>query len=142
MVLLLLSNTVQNAIIGDDTSVTGGLLGAAVLLVTNYVMVRFFYTHHRLEQVLEGEAAVLIENGEIVHHRCQAELITITELELQARKQGIESLDQVMTATLETGGSLTFVTKKPTVEEKRHLELVERLRTLETRLDQALSTRR
>jgi uncharacterized membrane protein YcaP (DUF421 family) len=138
VVLLLLSNTVQNAIIGDDNSVTGGLLGAIVLLITNYVMVRFFYTHHKLEEVLEGEATVLIENGEIVLHACEKELITIAELEVQARKQGIQTLEEVLTARLEPGGSLTFVAKTPTVEEERHLELVERLRALESRLDQAL----
>jgi uncharacterized membrane protein YcaP (DUF421 family) len=141
VVLLLLSNTVQNAIIGEDNSVVGGLLGATVLLLTNYVMVRFFYTHHKLEQALEGEPTVLIENGKIMHHNCERELITIAELEIQARKQGIESLEEVMTARLEPGGSLTFVVKKPTVEEERHVELVERLRTLESRIDALLAAR-
>src|SRR5579872_5018742 len=55
VVLLTLSNTVQNAIIGDDNSVTGGLIGAATLLVVNYVVVRILYGHARLDQLIEGK---------------------------------------------------------------------------------------
>src|SRR5262252_6045822 len=55
VVLLTLSNTVQNAIIGDDNSVTGGLIGAAALLILNYVVVRFLYTHEKLDRLIEGD---------------------------------------------------------------------------------------
>src|ERR1043165_9835001 len=67
VVLLTISNTVQNAIIGEDNSVTGGVIGAATLLILNYGVVRFLYTHERLEQVVEGQAAVLIEDGMVQH---------------------------------------------------------------------------
>src|SRR2546427_7455653 len=63
VVLLTLSNTVQNAIIGDDNSVTGGLIGAATLLIVNYFVVRFLYGHQRLDRLIEGDADLLIENG-------------------------------------------------------------------------------
>src|SRR4051812_14378894 len=56
IVLLTLSNTVQNAIIGDDNSVTGGVLGASTLLAVNYIVVRFLYGHERWEQIVEGKA--------------------------------------------------------------------------------------
>src|SRR3954451_21996959 len=65
VVLLTLSNTVQNAIIGEDNSVTGGIIGAMTLLVVNYLVVRFLYDHRKLEQLVEGQADVLIENGKI-----------------------------------------------------------------------------
>src|SRR5437660_4861492 len=65
IVLLTLSNTVQNAIIGDDNSVTGGLIGAATLLGINYLVVRFLYRHERLERLIEGEPDVLIDHGEV-----------------------------------------------------------------------------
>src|ERR1044071_5050855 len=55
VVLLTISNTVQNAIIGEDNSVTGGVIGAATLLLVNHILVRFLYTHERLEQVVEGQ---------------------------------------------------------------------------------------
>src|SRR5512138_1736726 len=63
VVLLSLSNTVQNAIIGDDNSLLGGLIGAFSLLATNYMVVRFLFRHRRLDQLLEGKPATLIENG-------------------------------------------------------------------------------
>src|SRR5512142_803898 len=63
VVLLTLSNTVQNAIIGDDNSVTGGVIGAATLLAVNYVVVRFLYTHESLDRIIEGDSDVLIEDG-------------------------------------------------------------------------------
>src|SRR5262249_9079266 len=67
VVLLTLSNTVQNAIIGDDNSVTGGVIGAATLLAINYLVVKFLYNHEKLNRLVEGDADVLIDNGEIKH---------------------------------------------------------------------------
>src|SRR6059058_5995131 len=61
VVLLTLSNTVQNAIIGDDNTVLGGIIGATSLLVTNYLVVRFLYDHRKLDQMVEGRADVLVE---------------------------------------------------------------------------------
>src|ERR1700739_2932422 len=66
VVLLSLSNTVQNAIIGNDNSLTGGLVGAFPLLAVNYTVVRFLFRHRRLDQIFEGRPTVLIEHGHIV----------------------------------------------------------------------------
>src|SRR6476646_2336330 len=65
IVLLTLSNAVQNAIIGEDNSVTGGLIGAATLLVVNHLVVRYLYSHERLDRLVEGDPDVLMENGVI-----------------------------------------------------------------------------
>src|ERR1700745_1917707 len=62
VVLLTLSNTVQNAIIGNDNSVLGGIIGATTLLAMNYFVVRFLYSHETLDRLIEGDACVLIEN--------------------------------------------------------------------------------
>src|ERR671939_438002 len=66
VVLLSLSNTVQNAIIGDDNTITGGLVGAFTLLAVNYFVVRFIFKHRRLDQLVEGSPTVLIENGRLL----------------------------------------------------------------------------
>src|SRR5206468_819056 len=95
VVLLTLSNTVQNAIIGEDNSVTGGIIGAATLLLVNYAVVRFLYTHDKLDRLIEGDADILIENGVIVMDRLRKELITRSELEAAAHKQGFNSLDDI-----------------------------------------------
>src|SRR5689334_7590917 len=63
VVLLTLSNAVQNAIIGDDNSITGGLIGATTLLAVNYLVVRFLFGHRRLDEIIEGKPATLIEDG-------------------------------------------------------------------------------
>src|SRR6266566_4468657 len=74
VVLLTLSNTVQNAIIGEDNSITGGVIGAATLLALNYVVIRFLYGHEALDRLVEGEPDVLIENGVVRHDRLKGEL--------------------------------------------------------------------
>ena len=63
VVLLTLSNTVQNAIIGNDNSVTGGVIGATALLILNYWVNRLLYGHERLERLVEGDADLLVDNG-------------------------------------------------------------------------------
>ena len=127
VVLLTLSNTVQNAIIGDDNSVIGGLIGATTLLAINYVVVRFLYGHRQLDRLAEGDADVLIENSQIRVDRLQKEIITLPELEAAAHKQGFASLKEVERAVLEPGGTLSFIGKKPPPEEARHQELLLRL---------------
>ncbi|MGB2673131.1 MAG: YetF domain-containing protein [Candidatus Acidiferrum sp.] len=130
VVLLTLSNTVQNAIIGDDNSVSGGLIGATSLLAINYLVVRFLYGHSKLEEIVEGQSDVLIEAGRVNKARLKKELITTTQLEAAARKQGFDSLAEVDKCILEPGGTLTFAGKKPASEEVRHLEVVGRLEKL------------
>jgi len=127
VVLLTLSNTVQNAIIGDDNSVTGGIIGAATLLGLNYLVVRFLYGHERLEHLVEGDPDVLIEDGEIQFDRLRKELVTLSELESAAHRQGFASLDEVQRAVLEPGGTVAFFGKKPNPEAARHAELTRRL---------------
>ena len=130
VVLLTLSNTVQNAIIGDDNSVSGGIIGATSLLAVNYLVVRFLYGHKRIDQLVEGSADVLIENGMVRPERLKKELISRTQLEAAARKQGFESLNDVQKCILEPGGNLTFIGKKPATDDIRHQEVVERLKNL------------
>src|SRR5690348_797525 len=118
VVLLLLSNTVQNAIIGNDNSLFGGLVGAAVLLVVNATVVRGLYHYNKLDRI-EGRPDTLIRNGRILRHHLERELITVAELESAARRQGISSLAHVHECRLETGGALTFIQREPTEDEVR-----------------------
>jgi uncharacterized membrane protein YcaP (DUF421 family) len=134
VVLLTLSNTVQNAIIGDDNSVSGGLLGATSLLAVNYLVVRFLYKHKDLEQIVEGKADVLIEGGKLRPEHLRKELITTAQLEAAARKQGFASLDEVDQCILEPGGTLSFIGKKPDADVLRHRELLDHLDKLKQEL--------
>lgn len=130
VVLLLLSNTLQNAIIGNDNSLLGGLVGASALLLLNWIVVRYLYTHPAIARLFEGDPDVLIEKGRIKNARLKRELITTGELEAAARRQGIDGLQQVESCRLEVGGALTFVPRAPTEDERRHTELMRHLSAL------------
>jgi uncharacterized membrane protein YcaP (DUF421 family) len=130
VVLLTLSNTVQNAIIGDDNTVLGGIIGATSLLVTNYLVVRFLYDHRKLDQVVEGRADVLIEDGKVRTQHLRKELITMPQLQAAAHKQGFASLSEVEQCVLEPGGTMTFLGKKPAAEDVRHQELLGKMESL------------
>lgn len=130
VVLLTLSNTVQNAIIGDDNTVLGGIIGATSLLATNYLVVRFLYDHRKLDQVVEGRADVLIEDGKVRTQHLRKELITMPQLQAAAHKQGFASLSDVEQCVLEPGGTMTFIGKKPGAEDVRHQELLGKMESL------------
>jgi len=134
VVLLTLSNTVQNAIIGNDNSLTGGLLGAATLLSVNYLVVRLLFKDRKLERIVEGSATVLIRKGKVQPAQLARELIEEAELEAAARRQGFSNLRDVDEAILEPGGIITFTGKTPPPEEARHRELLERLNQLSREL--------
>ncbi len=126
VVLLTLSNTVQNAIIGDDNSVSGGLIGATSLLMVNYLVVRFLYNHRKLDQIIEGRADVLIDKGKVKTDRLKKELISIQQLAAAARKQGFDDLSEVEQCILEPGGTMTFIGRKPDSDDTRHAEIMRR----------------
>jgi uncharacterized membrane protein YcaP (DUF421 family) len=140
VVLLMLSNTVQNAIIGDDLSVTGGVIGATSLMVINYAVIRFLFRRTKLDRFLEGNPTPLIEKGRLLHKNLQRELITESELKTVAHRQGFRNLKDVESAVLETGGSIAFIAKDPSPTEARYDELLRRLDEISRQL-QALQPR-
>jgi uncharacterized membrane protein YcaP (DUF421 family) len=131
IVLLTISNTVQNAIIGQDNSLIGGLIGAATLLVINYLVVKLIHKNRFLERLLEGDSELLIKNGKLQQNILDKESIDKTELEIAAHKQGFDSLEIIDTATIDTEGNLSFVAKESDKDEKRHRQLLERIDNLE-----------
>lgn len=134
IVLLLLSNTVQNAIIGNDNSLLGGLIGAAVLFVVNEALVRFVFRHPRARRVIEGRPEELIQDGKILRAALRRNMITREELETAARKQGIEHLHDVDCARLEVSGTLSFVLREPGTSTQQHEAVMERLAAIEQQL--------
>ncbi len=136
VVLLSLSNTVQNAIIGNDNSVTGGLIGAFSLLATNYLVVRFLFKHRRIDQILEGRSTILIEGGKIRRQGLAKELLSESELLAVCHRQGFSHPDEVQTCVLEPGGVFFLKGKEPSREDNFQKEVLKRLDTLSQRLDQ------
>jgi uncharacterized membrane protein YcaP (DUF421 family) len=130
VVLLSLSNTVQNAIIGDDNSLVGGLLGAFTLLTTNYLVVRFLFRHRRLDQIIEGSPAVIVDGGQIDRRALAKELLNESELLTVAHRQGFKSLKEVERCILEPSGTFFIEGKTPPVAERQHAEVLARLEQL------------
>lgn len=134
IVLLTLSNAVQNAIIGEDNSVLGGIIGASTLLLINYVVVLIAYRNRKIGEAIEGGPDVLIKHGQVNGERLRAETITVEELEAAARKQGFPSLKEVDQAILYPGGTFCFIGKVPTAEGIHHHQLMHELRLLRQEL--------
>ncbi len=130
VVLLSLSNTVQNAIIGDDNSVTGGIIGAVSLLAINWLVVRVLFRSPRLTRALEGRAAVLIRDGHVDRKALERESLSREELIEVIHRQGFEHVHDVHRCELEPNGSFYVEAKDPSIADKRHDELLARLDAL------------
>jgi uncharacterized membrane protein YcaP (DUF421 family) len=134
VVLLSLSNTVQNAMIGNDNSVTGGLIGAVSLLLVNYAVVRFLFRHQRLDQLFEGKPTTLIDRGHVVRKNLSKELMTRSELMTVLHRQGFYSLSEVEQCVLEPGGGFAIKRKEPAISDVRFEEVIRRLEKIDVQV--------
>jgi uncharacterized membrane protein YcaP (DUF421 family) len=130
VVLLSLSNTVQNAIIGDDNSVTGGIIGACSLLAVNWLVVRALFRSPKLTRAFEGSSTTLIRNGQIDAKALQRESLSREELLDVIHRQGFEAFHQVQRCELEPNGTFYVEAYEPSVASKQHEELLARLDSL------------
>lgn len=105
VVLLSLSNTVQNAMIGDDNSVSGGIIGALSLLVINWLLTRVLFHAPKLNDALEGNEAVLVQHGVVDEAARKKEALTEMELRSVLHRQGYQSFDEVEKLVLEPNGN-------------------------------------
>lgn len=121
VVLMMLANTVQNATIGNDNSLVGGLIGVSALLLVNYVVVRLLYVRPRLDRLVEGGPTLLIKDGKVLRRNLAKEAISEGQLMEAVRKQGLATVGQVAEAVLETGGVISVVPSTTAEERMRHL---------------------
>lgn len=137
VVLLTLSNTVQNAIIGEDNSVVGGVIGAVTLLAINYLLIRLTFKHRRFDRVVNGDPLPLVRGGKPQRHNLTRLLMSESELKAVCRRQGIKHLEDVESATLETCGTISVFVRRPTTEEDRFARVEKQL----ARIEEALTAR-
>jgi uncharacterized membrane protein YcaP (DUF421 family) len=130
VVLLSLSNTVQNAIIGDDNSVSGGIVGAIGLLGINWLVVRTLYRSPRMTRLFEGRATVLVRDGQVDKNALRRESLTREELVEVVHRQGFEGIHQVRRCELEPNGTFYVEPFEPSAADKHHAELMARLDAL------------
>lgn len=127
IVLLTIANTVQDAIIGHDDSVTGGLIGAATLLVVNYLSVCMMYVYSKTHRRGFDAGEVLMEGGRVRRELLKKELITMAELKEAASRQGFASLDNVERAELNADGTFAFIAKRQQSETEEYQAILGRL---------------
>jgi uncharacterized membrane protein YcaP (DUF421 family) len=116
-VLLLVSNVLQNAMIGNDNTVTGGFIGATTLFVANYTFVRLTFRFSSIRRLLEGKPRILLEDGRLRPEALAKESIRETELLDAALERNFDSLDDVGLIALETNGHITVLKKGEQVED-------------------------
>jgi uncharacterized membrane protein YcaP (DUF421 family) len=109
IVLLTLSNILQNAMIGNDNSLTGGIIGAVVLLSANLVLAFAVFRSRRIERVVEGEPRFLVVNGELQTQALKKELLTVADVLSAVRRQGLEDIERARFVIVEPDGMFSVI---------------------------------
>jgi uncharacterized membrane protein YcaP (DUF421 family) len=109
VVVLLIANAVQNAMVGPDTSLTGGLIAAAVLLAANYALALASDRIPWLRRAVEGAPTLLIHDGHLITANLRAERVDPDEVLMALREHGVDRIEDVQLAVLEIDGSISVV---------------------------------
>ena len=107
--LLLLSNAVQNAMTGPDTSLAGGVVAAVTLLVLNYFVADLSGANRRFRKFIQGQPSLIVHDGQIIQAHMAKEHVSMDELERAMREHGIADYHQVALAVLEVDGSISIL---------------------------------
>lgn len=121
--ILLISNSVQNAMVGDNTSLIGGLVAAVTLFALNTSLRLLIFKFKPVEKFLEGEPIILIYKGQLMVKQLEAEKITMEELNATVREHGVEKISEVDLAVLEIDGNISVLSnnyKHQTVRKRKH----------------------
>jgi uncharacterized membrane protein YcaP (DUF421 family) len=123
--LLLLSNSVQNAMTGPDTSLAGGIVAALTLLLMNYLIAEFSGGNRRFRKFVQGQPSLLIHDGEVILAHMAKEHVSMDELERALREHGITTYHDVALGVLEVDGSISLL-KYEDVNPTAHTHLARR----------------
>ena len=123
--LLLLSNSVQNAMTGPDTSLMGGAIAAGTLLILNYLVAELSGVNRRFRRVIQGQPTLLIHDGEAIESHMAKEHVSFDELHRALREHGISTIKQTALAVLEVDGSISCL-KYDEIKPEANTHLVRR----------------
>lgn len=112
VLLLVLSNAVQNSMNGGDNSVIGGMISAATLVAVNWIVGILTYRSKRLEALVEGRPEILIHDGKLFEQTLQHAKLTRHEVMTALRESGCATIDEVRAALLENDGSISVIPKQ------------------------------
>jgi uncharacterized membrane protein YcaP (DUF421 family) len=110
--ILLISNAVQNAMVGSDTSLLGGLVAALALFATNFLFKKLLFKSKKISELIQGKAILLVYEGELLWDNLKSAEITLEEIEAAAREHGVEKVSQVRLAILEVDGNISIVSSE------------------------------
>jgi uncharacterized membrane protein YcaP (DUF421 family) len=125
VLLLLISNSVQNAMTGPDTSVIGGIAAALTLLVMNYLIAELSGTNRRFRKIVQGQPTLLVHDGNVLNAHMSKEHVSMDELERALREHGVNNYHDVALAVLEVDGSISCL-KYDELSPSAHNHLVRR----------------
>ncbi|GAB0157218.1 DUF421 domain-containing protein [Chryseobacterium sp. Alg-005] len=111
VLLLLISNAVQNAMVGPDTSLEGGIIAALVLFVANFVLKRLMFSNRSFETFMEDDPVILVKDGVVDEKALSKVKITKSELEEAIREHGVESIEDVKLSILEVDGNISVISQ-------------------------------
>jgi uncharacterized membrane protein YcaP (DUF421 family) len=109
--ILLISNAVQNAMVGSNTSLAGGIVAASTLFIINYVLKKLILRFKPIERFIEGEPIMLIYEGEIQQSNVEKAGFTIQELNAAVREHGVDTIKNVNLAMLEVDGNISVLSE-------------------------------
>ncbi|MCX6166112.1 MAG: DUF421 domain-containing protein [Ignavibacteriae bacterium] len=122
--ILLISNSVQNAMVGPNNSLLGGIIAATSLFIVNIILKVITYRYKKANKLIEGEPVILIHNGKLIKKNLDKEKIPIDELQASIREHGVENIEDVNLAILENDGNISIIsdnfTKKSVSRRKSH----------------------
>jgi uncharacterized membrane protein YcaP (DUF421 family) len=112
VVILIISDAVQNSMIGENLSLWGGMVAVVTLLTLDFVLRTMSLRSPRLRKTLQGEPRLLIRDGRLLEKALREEGLSQDEVEVAVRARGIERIDQVALAVLETNGSISVIPRE------------------------------
>ncbi len=109
ILLLLISNAVQNAMVGENTSLQGGLVAALVLFLANFILKKYLFKNKKVRQFLESEPKILIKDGILNNENLKSQDVSLEELEEAVREHGVEKISDVKLSILEVDGNISVI---------------------------------
>ncbi len=140
VVILSLSNTVQNAIIGNDTSLVGGIVGAGALLLINSAVAYIKYCWPKVETLAEGKPVTLIEDGKVDKAMLKSELMTESDLDIIAHENGFDTADEIDRLILDPNGSFLVDGKDEIKDAKFKRDVLAKMEQLSKQLKDLSAT--
>ncbi len=120
VLIIVISNSVQNAMVGSDTTLLGGLVAALTLLILNRLFTWFMLRSDTVRDWMEGEPTLIVRDGKLLKSQMQREGVTTAHVLAAMREHGIGQLDQVQMAVLEVDGSISIVAKEAQIHRTHH----------------------